>query len=99
MLQVLTANRLIQGDVVYWTFAQGWVASFADADLLVQEQAEAALKRAAQDVAARHVVNPYLLDVKNQNGRTVPVKTREVLRAAGPSVRTDLGKQGTGAAP
>jgi hypothetical protein len=38
-------------------------------------------------------VAPYLFDVREAAGRTVPVKVREAIRAAGPTVRTDLGKQ------
>jgi len=31
--------------------------------------------------------------VREQDGKIRPVKEREIVRAAGPSVRTDLGKQ------
>jgi len=39
------------------------------------------------------VVGVYLFDVRVQNGAIVPVKIREAIRAAGPTVRRDLGKQ------
>jgi len=38
-------------------------------------------------------VGPYLFDVRVENSTAVPAKVREALRAAGPSVRPDLGKQ------
>jgi hypothetical protein len=40
-------------------------------------------------VARNVVVSPYLFEVKD--GR--PVTEREIIRAAGPSVRQDVGKQ------
>jgi len=92
-LQVLTANRLRDGDVVYWR-GGAWVEAFADADVFAaKEAADAALKAAAESVAARVVVNPYLFAVKDVGGAAAPTEEREIVRAAGPSVRTDLGKQ------
>ena len=94
MPQVLTANRLSVGEVVYWSAAKGWVQYLHEADLLPDEQAEAVLKSdGARSVQERQVVNPYLFEVRVNGSSIVPVKTREAIRAAGPSVRRDLGKQ------
>ncbi len=93
MLQVLTANRLSQGEVVYWSAAKGWVSALAEADAMDDATAEAALKGAAEWVRKREVVAAYLFDVRNEAGKIVPVKQREIIRAKGPTVRTDLGKQ------
>lgn len=93
MPQVLTANRLILGEVVYWNEDRGWVAQLDQAQVLADSEAAAALGRAAEWVQKREVVGPYLFDVRLENGVTVPVKVREIIRAAGPTVRTDLGKQ------
>ena len=41
MPQVLTANRLSAGEVVYWSAAKGWVQRLADADVLADDAAEA----------------------------------------------------------
>ena len=87
--QVLTANRLVDGAVLYWR-AGGWVEAFGEADVFAQnEEAKAALAKAQRFVAANAVVNPYLFAL--QDGR--PAKERERIRALGPSMRTDLGKQ------
>jgi hypothetical protein len=91
--QVLTANRLRLGEVVYWNSAEGWVPRFEDAEVLPDDKAEAALQGAAEWVRRREVVAPYLFDVRVEGGRVVPVKVREVIRARGPTVRRDLGKQ------
>jgi len=94
MPQVLTANRLSVGEVVYWNAAKGWVVYLDDADILADDKAEAILKDAgARGVQERQVVNPYLFDVRVDGRTVVPVKTREAIRAAGPSARRDLGKQ------
>jgi hypothetical protein len=92
---MLTANRLLDGDVVYWR-AGSWVEAFADGEVFASEpDSAAALNAAKAFVAGNVVVNPYLFEVRDDNGVTVPVKEREIVRAAGPTVRRDLGKQAT----
>jgi hypothetical protein len=94
MPQVLTANSLSVGEVVYWNGSRGWVSHLKDAEVLADADAEGVLKDAgARSVAGRTVVNPYLFEVRVNGGTVVPVKTREAIRAAGPSARRDLGKQ------
>src|SRR5688572_25603895 len=94
MPQVLTANRLSVGEVVYWNAAKGWVTYLHEAEILPDEQAEGVLKSdGARSVQERQVVNPYLFEVRVNGDTIVPVKTREAIRAAGPSARIDLGKQ------
>lgn len=93
MPQVLTANRLRVGEVVYWHGAKGWVSRLGEAEVLPDDKADAVLKSAAEWVQKREVVAPYLFEVRVKDGATVPLKTREAIRAAGPSVRPDLGKQ------
>jgi len=91
--QVLTANRLRDGEVVYWR-AGAWVEAFADAEIFPDKpQADAALAGASDDVKARRVVNPYLFAVRMEDGRVRAVEEREIVRSQGPSVRRDLGKQ------
>jgi hypothetical protein len=85
--QILTANRLRDGDVVYWR-GGSWVTSLA--------AAKAVLNAADAFVKGREVVNPYLFDVRIAGGEVKPVKEREIIRAAGPTVRPDLGKQSLG---
>jgi hypothetical protein len=90
---MLTANCLRQGDVLYWK-AGGWVRDFAQGEILSDPAtATAALDAAQKFVTDNRVVAPYLFEVREQNGKIRPVKEREIVRAAGPSIRTDLGKQ------
>ena len=94
--QILTANRLIDGRVVYWQGAR-WAEALAEAEIFDDtDAAEAALKGAQKWVAERVVVGTYLFIVRLDDGVAVPVKARELIRAAGPSVRRDLGKQAEG---
>jgi len=91
--QILTANRLRDGEVVYWK-AGSWVEALSEAEVFSEKTpADAALKAADKTVRERIVVNPYLFEVRREGGILRPVKEREIIRAAGPTVRLDLGKQ------
>ncbi|MGD1877424.1 MAG: DUF2849 domain-containing protein [Kiloniellaceae bacterium] len=89
-LQVITANRLREGDVVYLTEAGHWSTylneSRVGADKAVIEEM---LAQAQAAVAARQVVSVYAMEVVEVDGILQPLSTREIIRAAGPSVRAD----------
>jgi hypothetical protein len=88
--QKLTANRLRDGEVVYWRTGE-WVEAYADGELFAEPALANAALEAAKDFVKRNiVVGLYLFDVREDGS---PVKEREILRAAGPSVRRDMGKQ------
>ena len=88
--QMLTSNRLRDGDILYWK-GSGWVLFQKDGEIFTDpEAAQAALAEAQKDIAANKVVNAYLFDVTPE-GR--PIKEREIIRAAGPTVQRHLGKQ------
>lgn len=91
MPQVLTANRLSDGAVVYLAGESDWVERLGDADVVSDAAAAEIEGKRAQD--ARLVVGAYLMDVHADGDTITPVKMRETIRAAGPSVRLDLGKQ------
>ena len=90
---MLTANRLKSGDVLYRKDA-GWVPLLADGDVYpTQAAADAALAAALGELVRNEFVAPYLFEVRQVNGKTVPVKEREIIRAAGPTVHPHTGKQ------
>ncbi len=96
-LKVVTANRLGDGEVVYLAAAGGWSAWLEDAEPAETPDGEAALLSHAQNaVETRLVVGPYAMAVSREHGRLRPTSQREVIRARGPSVRPDLGKQSAG---
>ena len=94
MPQVLTANRLIDGEVVYLDAAERWAERLDDAQLLTSPaEGEAALTKGLKAEEDLKVVHAYLFDVTRQGSALKPVKMREMIRAAGPTIRVDLGKQ------
>src|SRR5690606_34158362 len=91
--QMLTANRLRDGDVLYRK-GDGWVLALADGDVFADKAgAEAALAAATAELTRNEFVAPYLFEVREVNGRIQPVKEREIIRAAGPTVHPHTGKQ------
>jgi hypothetical protein len=89
-LQVVTASRLRQGDIVYMTAAGGWSPHLNEGRASDDKAAvEAMLAKAAEDVAACLVVAPYAFEVVEIDGILQPLSTRETIRAAGPTVRAD----------
>ena len=91
--KIATANRLLDGAVVYlgpdgvWGEAIGRARIAADADQAAELEAQG-----QEAVAARHVVEPYLIDVKiSDDGGPVPIGWRETIRAHGPTVLDQAG--------
>jgi hypothetical protein len=100
MPDVITANRLADGVVVFQTADSGWSEDFNRAAILWDAEAtNAALARAQEDMARNLVVDAYAFAVEVRNGHAVPKALREAIRAAGPTVRRDLGKQAHGLQP
>ena len=100
MPDVITANRLTDGVVVFQTADGGWSEDFNRAAVLSDPEATAAaLKRAKQDETDNIVVDAYVVAVEERNGHLAPKALREAIRAAGPTIRRDLGKQASGFAP
>jgi len=69
-MQILTANRLVDGDVVFLTGEYDWSIDINDARI-VRDQAEACQ---LEDIGAKadksaHVVGCYLVDVVVVEGR------------------------------
>ena len=93
LAQIITANRLGDGAVVYLTADRRWSEDFAESALLAgKEAAEAELARANEFVKARLVVGPYLIDAKETAEGPQPTNTRERIRASrGPTIEVDAG--------
>ena len=78
--QILTANHLTRGVVIYWT-GQDWSENPARVHLFdTDTQAQAALW-AADDIA----VGAYLAAAQSAQGKPRPRHFREVFRSLGPS--------------
>ena len=90
-MKALTANRLIDGEVVFWNRGQ-WVERFADAELFDDPVAGEAAEGHAK-AQPTVVVEPYLIDLIDAQGVWAPLSYRERLRALGPTNHMDHGKQ------
>jgi len=91
MLQMIIANRLRDGAVVFLALGESWELAIA-AGAVIENPEEAARLLA---VAKRHetecrVIDPTLIDVEIKDGTPRPTAMREAVRAFGPTVRTDL---------
>ena len=92
--QVVTGNRLADGAVIFLGPDGAWTTDI-DAARVADREAEA---KVLEDLAiamakARLVVGPYLIEVQREEGRLVPSKYRERLRAYGPSIHPEFGRQ------
>jgi hypothetical protein len=93
---VITANSLLEGDVVFWA-GGGWVEALADAERFDDARAlEAALQAAKRQTTA--VIDAYAIDIVVEGGQPVPTSYRERIRALGPSTHPEHGKQADGGA-
>jgi hypothetical protein len=90
--KVITANRLIDGLVVFIAEGPSWVTDIVKAAVFEDgAKLDEAMAFGAAEVAARKIVDPYTIDIIIEDGRPVPERLRERIRAIGPSV--DYGEQ------
>jgi hypothetical protein len=90
--QVLTANRLGDGAVVFLDAGGHWTERIAEADVAEKAEAEALAKRG--EATADEVIAPYLIDVDLAPGAggPTPLRYRERIRAFGPSIHPQFAK-------
>ena len=90
--KILTANMLRNGETVYYTAAGAWSLYVTEAKVATTaEDAEALAKIGADAYAANQVIDVAVIDV-TPGSEVKPSHIREVIRATGPTVRTDLNK-------
>lgn len=94
--KVVTANHLLEGDVIYMTASGQWSRKHEDAELFEDSnEAEIALKKA--QAQAHMLAGAYLADAQiGESGKPEPVHFREAFRTRGPSNYPDHGKQAEG---
>lgn len=89
--KVITANDLIEGDVIYMSQDGSWVRDICLA-WLIHDETEAATQLALTHTQPEIAVGPYLADAVQSPTGPAPKHFREVFRAKGPSNRLH-GKQ------
>jgi len=90
-VHVLTANRLRDGAVVFLNFDGDWAPSLAGAVIARSpDEARGLEARGVHDAARNLVVDPYLVEMREVVGALQPLRQRERLRLAGPSILADV---------
>lgn len=85
--KVVTANRLIDGIVIFVGPDTDWVSDIKQATVFEDgPELDAALDFGTEQVAMRQIVDPYAIDVEVVGGHPIPERLRERIRAVGPSV-------------
>lgn len=85
--QILTANDLRSGAVRYWGQDDLWTGDIARARIAVTpDQAERLEQRGRGEEDRNVVITAYLIDLENDPSAPQPIRVREYIRAAGPSV-------------
>ncbi|MGK2872759.1 MAG: DUF2849 domain-containing protein [Alphaproteobacteria bacterium] len=84
--QVITANRLGDGVVIYLQMHgdhHHWCENIREASICEAKDVETMLARATNDVAENKIVDPYAIGVSRDH---IPMTQREAVRAGGPTV-------------
>ncbi len=89
-MKIVTANRLADGEVVWLGAGDRWVDQCRFARIFRDNED---ITVSVARTASQAVVELYAIDVTNERGFPVPVRLRERIRASGPTVRSELGKQ------
>ena len=93
-MKVLTANRLIDGEVVWYGDSEAWIELIDGARIARDKAGEEMLQAIGKAALADNlVVDVDLIDVELQGDRIVPTRLRERIRAAGPTNHLHHGKQ------
>ncbi|SDR16189.1 DUF2849 domain-containing protein [Pseudovibrio sp. Tun.PSC04-5.I4] len=93
-MKTITANRLVDGEVVWLGHNAEWVEYVEAAWILNSEadlQAAQEFARAGED--SQHVIGTYEIELELKDGHLQPKILKERIRAQGPTTRLDLGKQ------
>jgi hypothetical protein len=93
-MNVLTANRLADGEVVFWARGR-WVERFGEAERFADDRLGEAAEAQAKNQPTL-VVEPYLIEIAATGDGFAPIAYRERLRALGPTNTPHHGKQAEG---
>lgn len=97
-MEILTGNELTSGATVYLDAEGRWVEDLQAARVFGNDEAEAKDAALAATKATGRIVSLEVEDVNIVEGKIVPVRLRERIRAAGPTApvfdRQHLGEDG-----
>jgi hypothetical protein len=87
MPEMITANRLDDGHVVYLDAEGGWATDIRRGLVLADAEArKAALAQGEAAARANVVVEPYAIELEMRAGHLAPRTLRERIRADGPTI-------------
>jgi len=84
MAQVITANRLVDGEAVFRMASGEWHRDIQRAEVIALKPLSAEAEAAA--LADGRVLDVAVIDVVSEEGKVVPVRLRERIRAFGPTI-------------
>jgi len=82
--KVVTANALLEGDVIWLTEDDEWTRDIREAEL-IEDEAHADLRLLLAQSQPDRVVGAYLADARPTENGPAPVHFRENFRTRGPS--------------
>jgi hypothetical protein len=89
--QIVTANLLDAGAIVYLTRTGEWSRSIGRSLVAnTEREAEGALAKANEDVRACRIIGPYLIEVALEGGVIRLLSQREWIRSQGPTVHPEF---------
>lgn len=92
-MEILTGNELISGGTVYLAREGHWVEDLQAARLFSKEEAAERDAALAASKATGRIVSLEAEEVEQVEGRIVPKRLRERIRAAGPTAPLSLNGQ------
>jgi hypothetical protein len=86
-VQVISANRLTDGIVVYAGHGGAWIERLSEAKVFTSKaEADAGLAAAQKDKSGNLIVEPCLVDITGDERGIRPASLREMIRAHGPTI-------------
>lgn len=82
--KVITANALLEGDVIYFTALDCWTRHLEEAEVL-DDEAHAQMRLIDASRQQSKIVGAYLADVATSDAGPQPTHFREDFRRTGPS--------------
>ena len=82
--QIITANALLEGDVVYFTAADTWTRNIQKAEVF-SDEAIAQVRLIEAMAQTNVVVGAYLMPIQHTQDGYAPIHFREEFRTKGPS--------------
>jgi hypothetical protein len=82
--KVITANALLDGDAIWFTWDRTWTGDISQAELL-EDESHADLRLLEAQAQKDKIAGAYMADVKVGENGPEPVHFREAFRTRGPS--------------